>query len=144
MGFGISDITGAGALFDLVGGALDKIFPDKDAAAKAKLEFMKLKQSGDLKELDSAFKAITAEANSQDKWTSRARPSFLYVMYSVIFLCVFGAIIGIWYPVEVTQASENFKTLLGAIPEQLWWLFGTGYLGYSASRSYDKKKGTAK
>ncbi len=134
------DITGLGAVFNFGGKIIDKIFPDKDAAEKAKLELIKLQQAGELRELDHAFSAIVAEAKSNDKWTSRARPSFLYVIYLVILLCLIGAIIGIWYPEQVTTAAENFKTLLDAIPEALWALFGTGYLGYSASRSYDKAK----
>jgi len=29
-------------------------------------------------------------------------------------------------------------SVLGAIPENLWWLFGAGYLGYTGARSFDK------
>ena len=34
--------------------------------------------------------------NSADPWTSRARPTFLYLIYLVILLCVVGAVIGMW------------------------------------------------
>jgi len=43
-----------------------------------------------------SLSAIMAEANSHDPWTSRARPTFLYVIYGVILLSVIGSIIGIW------------------------------------------------
>ena len=85
-----------------------------------------------------------AEANSADPWTSRARPTFLYVIYGVILLCVMGAIIGIWWPAHVFQAAENLNRLLGAVPESLWWLFGAGYLGYTGARSFDKWRGPAR
>jgi hypothetical protein len=85
--------------------------------------------------------AILAEANSADPWTSRARPTFLYVIYGVIMLCVLGSIIGIWWPQQVFQAAENLNKLLGAVPESLWWLFGAGYLGYTGARSFDKWRG---
>jgi len=62
------------------------------------------------------------------------------VMYAVITLCFVGGVIGIWWPDQVTQAATNIKTLLGAIPEELWWLFGAGYLGYTGARSFDKAK----
>ena len=75
-----------------------------------------------------------------DKWTSRARPTFLYVMYGVILLTIVGGIIGIWFPDQVTTAAQNIANLLAAIPESLWWLFGTGYLGYTGARSVDKWK----
>ena len=88
--------------------------------------------------------AFLAEANSADPWTSRARPTFLYVIYGVILLCVMGAIIGIWWPTHVFQAAENLNKLLGAVPESLWWLFGAGYLGYTGARSFDKWRGPAR
>ena len=105
---------------------IDSIFPDKEAADTAKLELMRLQQNGELKEIETQMSAIVMEAKSDDPWTSRARPSL-------------GGIGGIWWPVEVTQASMNIRNLLTAIPEQMWWLFGTGYLGYAAGRSWDKK-----
>jgi len=49
------DITGLGSLFDLTGKVLDKIFPDKDAADKARLEMLKLQQQGEFKQLDQDF-----------------------------------------------------------------------------------------
>ena len=55
-------------------------------------------------------------------------------------MCVFGGIIGIWWPDHVTQAAMNINDLLAAIPESLWALFGAGYLGYTGARSYDKGK----
>jgi len=94
-----------------------------------------------LQEMQTSLSAIMAEASSADPWTSRARPTFLYVMYGVILLCVLGAIIGIWWPAHVFQAAENLGKLLNAIPESLWWLFGAGYLGYTGARSVDKWRG---
>jgi hypothetical protein len=64
---------------------------------------------------------------------------FLYLMYAVIGLCVGGGILGIWWPDSVTVAAQNLTNLLGAIPEDLWWLFGAGYLGYTGARSFDKR-----
>lgn len=74
-------------------------------------------------------------------WTSRARPTFLYVIYCAILACFVGALAGIWWPQQVTQAAANLQQLLAAIPDDLWFLFGAGYLGHSASRSFDKWRG---
>ena len=63
---------------------IDKIIPDKEARAKAKLELMKLEGSQEMKLIEARLSAIVAEAQSTDPWTSRARPSFLYVMYAMI------------------------------------------------------------
>jgi hypothetical protein len=120
---------------------IDKLFPDPTERERAKLELLKQQQIGELQEIQIALSAIIAEANSTDPWTSRARPTFLYVIYSVIILCVIGAIVGVWWPDRVFTAGNNLSVLLNAIPESLWWLFGAGYLGYTGSRSFDKWKG---
>src|SRR3546814_9324953 len=63
---------------------IDKLIPDPQAKAKAQLDLLSLQQNGELKELETRMSAIVAEASSADPWTSRARPSFLYVFYFVI------------------------------------------------------------
>jgi len=50
-------------------------------------------------------------------------------------------VIGIWWPDHVATAASNLTSLLMAIPESLWWLFGAGYLGYTGARSLDKWHG---
>jgi len=62
----------------------------------------------------------------------------LYVMYFILLLCVFGGILGIWYPAQTRQAAENINALFRAIPSDLYTLFGLGYLGYTGARSFDK------
>lgn len=119
---------------------IDKIFPDKTEAAKAQLKLIELQQTGQLDEIKTAMSAIIAEAQSQDKWTSRARPSFLYVIYTMILFSLPMAILSAFYPSIVTQIEIGLKGWLEAIPHALWDLFGVGYLGYAVSRSYDKKQ----
>lgn len=121
---------------------IDKVIPDKEAREKAKLELLKEENRNTLEEVKTDLSAIIAEANSSDKWTSRARPSFLYLIYICILLCFLGAIIGIWWPEQVETAAYNLQNLLLAIPESLWWLFGAGYLGYTGGRTFDKWKAT--
>lgn len=125
-------------------GLIDKIIPDPKARDEAKLKLMQAEGQQALAEIQASLSAILAEAQSADPWTSRARPSFLYLIYLVILLCVGGGIIGIWYPAEMKQAAENMRALLLAVPESLWTLFGIGYLGYTGARSFDKVKGAGK
>jgi len=120
---------------------IDRLIPDPAEREKAKLALLQAEGQQALQEMQTSLSAILAEANSADPWTSRARPTFLYVIYGVILLCVLGAILGIWWPTHVFQAAENLNKLLGAVPESLWWLFGTGYLGYTGARSFDKSRG---
>src|SRR3546814_8479484 len=54
---------------------IDKIIPDKEARARAKLELLQLEGTQEMKLIEARLQAIVAEANSSDPWTSRARPS---------------------------------------------------------------------
>jgi hypothetical protein len=129
----------AGPLFGLI----DKLFTSDEERLEAKRKLVQLEQEGELDGLRVSLAAILAEAESADPWTSRARPTFLYVIYALILLCVLGAILGIWWPAHVATAADNLGNLLNAIPESLWWLFGAGYLGYTGARSFDKWRGAA-
>lgn len=119
---------------------IDRFWPDAEEADKRKAKFAMMAQSGELKELEIGVSAILAEAKSADKWTSRARPSFLYLFYLVIvFLVVIFPMIGIWFPSEMIRFYENVSAGFNAIPEPMWWTFSAGYLGYVGARGYDKK-----
>jgi Holin of 3TMs, for gene-transfer release len=76
------------------------------------------------RETEAASANIRAEAATGDKYTSRARPSFLYVMLGIL--------------------ATNYVAfpLLGktpiAFPDALFWLFGSCMLGYTGARSWEK------
>ena len=128
-------------IFALGGKLIDKLFPDPEQKAKAQLELLALEQSGDLEEIKTKLSAILAEANSADPWTSRARPSFLYVVY---VLMLWSIPMGIMYMINPDAAARfilGFKGWLDAIPEPILTLFGTVMLGYVVGRSYEKTKG---
>tara|TARA_R110002126_G_scaffold16044_6_gene64713 strand:+ start:1911 stop:2348 length:438 start_codon:yes stop_codon:yes gene_type:complete len=125
-------------------GLIDNLFTSDEERAAAKLKLMEMEQRGELDRMKVSLSAILAEANSADPWTSRARPTFLYLIYAIILLCVVGAVVGIWWPDHVATASSNLTNLLAAIPESLWWLFGAGYLGYTSARSFDKWRGAGR
>src|SRR5688500_3460729 len=59
---------------------LDKIIPDPQARDRAKLELIKPQGAQAMQAIGVQMQAIIAEAQSPDPWTSRARPSFLYVI----------------------------------------------------------------
>ena len=129
----------AGPLIDLGGKLIDTLFETDEEKTTAKARLVRMRQDGRLAEMETRLSAIVAEARSEDPWTSRARPTFLYVMYAAIVLCFTGGVLGVWWPDHVARAASTVAAMLGAIPEPLWYLFGTGYLGYSASRSWDKR-----
>ncbi|MFM6828998.1 MAG: holin family protein [Novosphingobium sp.] len=129
-------------LISPISSIIDKIIPDKDARDRAKLELLKLEGTQELEQLRTRMSAIVAEANSADPWTSRARPGFLYVMYVMILWALPMGLIGAIRPDAAQGIAAGINAYLGGLPEPLYALFGTGYLGYTAARQWGKAKGT--
>lgn len=134
------DITGIGSIFEFGSKVIDKLFPDKTEAERMKLEFLRQQQAGEFKELEARFSAIVAEAQSIDPWTSRARPSFMYVMYTMILASIPMGFLFAFRPDVAMAVTAGVKNWLAALPEEMWWLFGAGYLGYSGARMFEKVK----
>ena len=120
---------------------IDKIIPDKAARERAKLELLKLEGSQELENIQARLSAIVAEAGSNDPWTSRARPSFLYVMYAIILWALPMGLIAAFRPEAARDIAAGMNAYLSGLPEPLYALFGTGYLGYTAARQWGKVKG---
>jgi hypothetical protein len=129
------------ALIGPLASIIDKIIPDKEARAKAKLELIALEGTQEMQMLETQLKAIVAEANSADPWTSRARPSFLYVMYILLLAALPMGVLSAFNPVAARDIAEGMNAYLTGLPEPLYALFGTGYLGYTAARQWGKVKG---
>lgn len=123
---------------------IDKIIPDPQARDQAKLELLKLEGSQDMDALRTQLSAILAEAQSTDPWTSRARPSFLYVMYVLLLWSIPMGLIAAARPEMAAAIAHGMNAYLAGIPDSLYALFGTGYLGYTAARSWTKAKGIDK
>ena len=132
------------ALIGPIASLIDKIIPDPRASDAAKLELVKLQGSQEMEAVKTQMTAIIAEAQSADPWTSRARPSFLYVMYTMILWAIPMGLISAVRPDMAKGIAEGMNAYLSGIPESMWALFGTGYLGYTAARSWGKAKGLEK
>lgn len=128
------------SLIGPVFGLLDKLIPDPKAREEAKLSLMKEEGAQILKEVESQLSPILAEARSADPWTSRARPSFLYVIYILILTSIPMAIVFAYDPILAEKLTDGFRSWLSAIPEPIISLFGMGYLGYTGARSFEKWK----
>lgn len=137
MPFDLSSLIGGniGELFSKIVGTF-KLDPTKRAEleslkethavelAKIQLELEAKVQDSISREIEAASANIRAEAGSGDKYTSRARPSFLYVMLA-IFVCNYIA-----FPL--------LNRLPLTFPEALFWLFGSCMLGYTGARTWEK------
>ncbi|MCB2052434.1 MAG: holin family protein [Novosphingobium sp.] len=132
------------ALIAPIASIIDKVIPDKAARDQAKLELLKLQGSQEMESIQARLSAIVAEANSQDPWTSRARPSFLYVMYAMILWAIPMGLLAAWEPRAARDIAAGMNAYLNGLPEPLYALFGTGYLGYTVARQWGKAKGIDK
>ena len=132
------------AIIGPVSKLLDKIIPDPQARDRAKLELLKLQGDQEMATITAQMQAIVAEAHSNDPWTSRARPSFLYMMYALVLWSVPMGLIAAADPGMAKGIAEGMTAYLRGIPEELYALFGTGYLGYTVARQWGKAKGIDK
>jgi hypothetical protein len=76
------------------------------------------------REVEAASANIKADASSGDKYTSRARPTFMYVCEFILA----------WNYIAVPL----FKQQPVNLPEPLFWLFGSAILGYTGARTWEK------
>jgi hypothetical protein len=120
---------------------IDKIIPDKEARAKAKLALIEMEGMHELRQIEARLSAIISEARSSDPWTSRARPSFLYVMYVMLLWALPVGVLSLFAPDAAGKIAGAMAAYLRGLPEELYALFGTGYLGYTAARQWGKVKG---
>lgn len=130
-----------GSLIGPIASIIDKVIPDKAARDRAKLELLQLEGTQELQQIQTQMSAIIAEANSADPWTSRARPSFLYVMYTMLLFAIPMGVIAAFRPQAAHDIAAGMNAYLNGLPEPLYALFGTGYLGYTAARQWGKIKG---
>jgi hypothetical protein len=132
------------AIVGPIAGLLDKLIPDPKARDEAKLKLLELQGTQEMEATRTQISAIVAEAQSADPWTSRARPSFLYVMYALLLWAIPMGLIAAVQPQMAQGIAAGMNAYLSGIPDPLYALFGTGYLGYTVARQWGKATGTDK
>lgn len=139
------DITGLGSVFDFGSKIIDKMWPNKDDADKAKLALLQLQQAGEFKEMElgqqialEQIKANATEAASGSLFVGGWRPA-------VGWMCVFG----LGYMTLFRPIASWVATIygVGSVPPvvdtTVLLELLLGMLGMGGLRSYDKKQGTA-
>lgn len=137
------DLTGFGAAFGLVGKVIDKIFPDKESADKAKLELLKMQQAGEFKELEAELQKAqmqvninVEEAKSLSNFRGGWRPFVGWVcglglLYSVLLQPLITALIQTFVPGYAQYKMPNVET------EVLMTLL-LGMLGLGGYRTFER------
>jgi hypothetical protein len=138
-------LSGAGQLAKDIRAAITGKEPiDATKAAQIALAAQELENKlliGEQQLENAKLSIALAEAQSQDKWTSRGRPSFLYVIYVMLLMSIPMGLVSAFRPDVATSVASGFGAWLNAIPDDLYLLFGAGYLGYTGVRGYEKSKG---
>lgn len=130
----------AGPAFELI----DNLFTSDEEREQKKLEFLQLQQSGKLKGMEQKMSVLLAEAQSKDPWTSRARPSFLYVFYILLLMGIPMGFLSFFKPEAAQAVAAGFQAWLSAIPEEAWTAFWICFTGYTGARTFEKSRGVAK
>lgn len=135
-----------GPVLGMADKVLDRVIPDPAQREAAKREMLKMQQEGAFRETEVQLSAIMAEAQSEDPWTSRARPSFMYVMYIMILSAIPFGVLHAISPETAANVSQGVGDWFRAIPDILYNVFIYGFLGYTGGRTVDKiiKSGSVK
>ena len=130
------------AILEVGNTLIERLIPSRQAKDEAKRKMMELIQKGEFRQLEERMSTIRAEATSSDQWTSRARPTFMYVVYLVVLVnCILMPAVGIFWPTSMESYFVYIAQGFDAIPGEVWATFTAGYLGYAGLRTYEKKKG---
>jgi len=133
----IGDIFGVGGLSSLAQTIIEKFVPDPQAkeAALEKLRsdaitMQQMENDLQAKLNETAGQNIRADAQSGDKFTERARPTFMYIVEAILAFNFIGVP---FYQLVTGKAIQPFN-----LPADLLTLFGVCVTGYVMSRSVDK------
>lgn len=134
------------ALLPVVEKVFDKIFPDKEKAAEAKMEMFKLQQAGELAVLDKEAQIILAqlevnktEAASSSLFVSGWRPFVGWVCGSGLAFQFLIAPLATWIATLAGHPVEFPSLDMGTLMTLL-----AGMLGLGGLRTYEKEKGVAR
>lgn len=138
--FGIDDL--ANGAMGLIGKTIDKIFPDANQAAEAKLKMLEMQQAGEFKEIDAALEIARqqndvnkAEAQSGNAYAAGWRPSAGYVCVAAMayhfLLC--PLLNGLLPAFGLTVNMPTVET------GDLFYLL-SGMLGLGGMRTFEKVK----
>ena len=135
------DITGIGSVADLIGKAIDKIWPDATKADEVKLELFKAEQAGAFKELDASvqiaieqIKVNTMEAQSNSPMARTWRPAVGWVCVAALAWNFVGHPLMTWAVAFMSKPITPPPLIDTAMLYPL--LFGM--LGLGAMRSFEK------
>ena len=120
------------AVLDIGGKLIDRLWPDATQAAQAKLELIKLQQSGELAQIAGQLEVNKVEAANPNVWVSGWRPYIGWVCGTgLAYQLLIYPILVAWVPKIQQLDMGTLLTLLA------------GLLGLGAMRTTEKLQGVA-
>jgi hypothetical protein len=117
---------------------IERLFPDKTAAAQAEAEFLRLAMDGELKQVIAQLEINAREAQHPSIWVAGWRPFFGWVGGTAF------AYVGVAKPLLTWVALINGFPALPDIDMEFLWVVVSGLLGIGGLRTYEKKAGVTK
>lgn len=117
----------------LLSGIIDRVIPDKSAAAQAKAQLAQMQASGELslatQQITSGASVITSEATSQSWLPRNVRPLLLLLWGCIITFNVLVPVFArLWLPTLQPLSLDPWIYKLTAI----------GFTGYVTARTWEK------
>ena len=119
-------VTKAAEVIDAISGKAETDPELRKLLENSKLEMARI----GLADAEGARLLIREAQKSEDAYVRRARPTFLYLMYVILLL--------IYVPPVIRSVFTGEVPIFPEVPEPLFYLFGTAFLGYSTLRESGK------
>ena len=122
------------ALLDIGGKVIDRMWPDPVQAAQAKLELVKLQQSGELAQITGQLEINKVEAQSTSIFVAGWRPAIGWICALALFY---------QYIARPLLIAFGFVQSMPGLDDNLWQLL-LGMLGLGGLRTFEKVQGVTK
>lgn len=127
------------AALDIGGKLIDRLWPDPTQAAQAKLELIKLQQSGELAQITGQLDINKAEAGNASVFVAGWRPFIGWVCGMALVYQYLIRPLASWG----CAAAGHPVPVMPGLDDNLWQLL-LGMLGLGGLRTAEKIKGVAK
>lgn len=132
-------MIGLDALLGIGGKLIEKLIPDTAAQDAARLELLKLQQSGELAAMTAQTEINKVEAASGSVFVSGARPFILWGCgFALLYAALFEPFMR-FIAVVIFHYAGNFPVIDTTLTTQVL----IGLLGLGGLRSFDKSNGVA-
>ncbi len=117
---------------------IERFFPDKEKAAEAEREFLKMAVNGELAQVMGQLEINAKEAQHASVFVAGWRPAYGWAGVAGFSYAVIAQPLLAWYGTNYGWAPPPEVNI------ELLWVVITGMLGIGGLRTWEKKAGVAK